>query len=193
MIKEKFVIPFLKSLATGLLVALFASAFFISSPGWKLFFIVLSGTALAAWLAVMLPSSENFRMTKKQTNDMVSLKPQETRIQIIARDPQGAFTRGTWLNLPLDMDTLKGAAEYCLKTGEFSHAMSGPGKPMTRSQYELLRDEMLRRGLLYWIRPGAKNLGVSLTLIGENTIKQLASREAAHVHTYKNGGDLIDN
>jgi len=45
----------LKSIITAVLVALFASAWFIGSIPWKLFFVVFSGFCLLSWLLMIVP------------------------------------------------------------------------------------------------------------------------------------------
>jgi hypothetical protein len=114
--------------------------------------------------------------------------PQELRIQITASDPSGAFAAGRWIDLPLPLELVTQAARRVEATGEFSHAaLAGPGKPLSRSQFETLRAEFLTRGLAYWNSPSSHNQGVSLTAAGRATVRRLA----AITHPNPEGGQRL--
>jgi hypothetical protein len=98
------------------------------------------------------------------------------KIQVISQDPGGAFAAGIWADLPLTLELATQAARRVVATGAFSHAsLAGPGRPLTRSQFETLRDEFIARGLAVWNNPGAHSQGVTLTAAGRATIKRLAT------------------
>jgi len=68
--------------------------------------------------------------------------------------------------------------------GHFSHAsMAGPGKPLSRSEFESLRDAMIARGLAYWVNEHSTNQGCRLTHAGQAVMRGLASYEPKHAHT----------
>jgi hypothetical protein len=107
---------------------------------------------------------------------MVHLKPQTTRVEIVATDPSGAFQRGTWADLPISPNTMLSVAKRIEAGSSFSHAgLAGPGRPLNRSQYETLRDEFVKRGFAFWRDPTCHNRGVDLTLAGKSVIKYYAA------------------
>jgi hypothetical protein len=98
-----------------------------------------------------------------------------TYITVVAEDPAGAFQAAQRLNVALDPLLISKAASRAIATGNFSHAsLAGPGRPLTRAQYEILRDEFIARGLLYWNCDYAHTRGVSMTRAGREAIEYLA-------------------
>jgi hypothetical protein len=101
--------------------------------------------------------------------------PQVTRIEVISQDPQGAFMAGVWCDIDLPPEQVSQAARRVRDTGSFSHAtLAGPGRPLTRSEYETLRDAFISRGLVTWINPGAHAQGLTLTAAGRAAVRRLA-------------------
>jgi hypothetical protein len=196
MITEKVLIPLLRAAITGLLFALFAAAFFVGSIPWRVFWLVLAGVCLVSWLAVILP-----------TNDIKPrIYPTTTKVEIVARDPSGAYRAGVWADLPVDPAAMAEVARRINAGVSFSHAgLAGPYKPLSRSQYEALRDAMIARGLAYWINPASHSQGVCLSRAGDAVMRHFATphpkilpramdpprRLQAHTRTHK-GGILRD-
>ncbi len=173
MIAEKILIPLLKALITGVLVALFTAAWFIPAVPWKLFAATLSGVCLVSWLMVIRISD--------QGNGAVTLKPSKvypvetTRIEITAADPSGAFSAGRWAELPISRESIDSVARRIAAGASFSHAgLAGPGRPLSRSEYEVLRDEFIARGLAYWINPDSHSQGVELSRAGVAVMEHFA-------------------
>lgn len=174
-------IPLLRATITGLLCALSivtAYDLYIAVTGWRLFWFVAAAVSLAAWVIGAYPRTHSSEI--RTYSDSLKVK-------LVSTDPAGAYQRGTWADFPVPRGVMVGAAEYYLKTGRFSHAMSGRGKPFTRGEYEAVRDEMIARGLAYWVRPGHFSQGVALTRAGEAFMKRLAGAGAAHAHTRTQG------
>jgi hypothetical protein len=96
---------------------------------------------------------------------------------------------GEWLDLPLEPDQLIGVSRALVEGGAFSHAsLAGPGRPLTRAGYELLRDEYLRRGLLRWYDDRSHNQGLRLTSKGQALTRHFAQLAPSlpDVHVKKN-------
>ena len=99
-----------------------------------------------------------------------------TRIQVVSADPGGAFVVAKNVETPLTPEIVAIVAKRVLKTGSFSHAsLAGPGRPLTRSEYEQLRDEFIARGLAYWNCPTSHNRGVGLTRAGMAALDHYAN------------------
>jgi hypothetical protein len=178
-LESAIVIPFAQSAVsgtlTGGLVGAAALVFEWPEPA-GLALLTTAGTALIAWLA--------YRSQWRAAVDFVlglrppTMEPQEltTRIQVIAHDPAGAFAAGVWAELPLRPELVTQAARRILATGSISHAtLAGPGRPLSRAEYEALRDELIARGLAVWANPDAHNVGLELTAAGRATIRRLAN------------------
>ena len=106
--------------------------------------------------------------------------PTSTRVEIISRDPANEFSAGKFSDLPVDLPTLIKVAKWIDNGADFSMAgLSGRYRPLTRSQFESLRDTMIQSGLAFWIDPDHHAQGCKLTRGGAAMIK--------HFATYKPG------
>ena len=162
MIQEKVFIPLLKAIITGALFALFAAAFFVGSIPWRVFWLVLIGVCLAAWIIAILPDKKIVQRVAQS-----KVYPTTTRIEITAKDPAGQFMVGKFADLGLSPAGLNQVAKRLQAGASFSHAgLAGPGRPLSRSEWECLRTEFISRGLAYWINPGSHAQGVELTRAG---------------------------
>jgi hypothetical protein len=176
-IHSAVIIPAAQSAISGLLTgSLAGSAALVFDWGEPAAWAVLStaGVSLASWLIYRGQWREvaNFVQGLRQP----TMEPQEltTRIQVISSDPASAFAAGVWAELPLPVETVRQAARRILETGAFSHSLAGPGKPLSRSQYEALRDELLARGLLVWQNPAAHSRGLEITAAGRAVLRRLS-------------------
>ena len=176
-VKEAVLIPLLKAIITGALFALFGAAFYwlsLGVTGWRIFWAILAGAALVSWLMVIRIGD--------QDRNAANLKPSKvypvetTRIQITASDPAGEFSAGRWAELPISAELLQRVAKRLAAGSSFSHAgLAGPGRPLSRSEFECLRDAMISRGLCYWTNPAAHAQGCQLTRAGVAVMRHFAS------------------
>lgn len=98
-----------------------------------------------------------------------------TRVEVIAQDPSGAFLAGAWADLPVDTHKLIKMARRVADGASFSHAdLAGNHRPLSRSEFEELRSEFLRRGLASWVDPSCHNRGTQLTRAGAAVMRRLA-------------------
>lgn len=99
------------------------------------------------------------------------------RIQIELRDDSDGLSV-RWLDLPegITMEQLIDTGKLLVKNGmNFSHTLSGNGKPLTRKQFEALRDLCLNNNLAQWRNNRAHNQGVELLPPGKSLFRQLAT------------------
>jgi hypothetical protein len=142
--------------------------------------LVFMGVTFLSWLV--------FRSQWRRSLDVILgvILPEEpaapeiyqavTRVQVVSTDHTGAFIKAVNCEFSLEEDLLQQAAKRVQDTGSFSHAsLSGPGKPLTRNEFEAMRDEFISRGLAYWAHPRSHNRGVALTVAGKRTIARLAN------------------
>jgi hypothetical protein len=182
-IESALLIPTIQALITGGLVG---GAAFSAANIWEWQDPILWGVAgfslvtLGSW---MLYRSEWRRGVDVLLGVIQPMDPEPaqeyqatTYITVVAEDPAGAFQAAQRLNVALDPMLISKAAIRVMSTGAFSHAsLAGPGRPLTRSQYEILRDEFLARGLLYWNCDYSHTRGVSMTRAGKEAIEYLAT------------------
>ena len=101
----------------------------------------------------------------------------QTRVEIIASDPSGAFMQGCWADLPIDLPKLAKVARRVEAGASFSHAdLAGPHKPLSRAEFEALRSEFVLRGLAYWRNPEAHAQGCELSRAGGAVLRRLAEQ-----------------
>ena len=108
------------------------------------------------------------------------------RLEILARD--SAYLDGTYLDLPFTEQQLIDLGEALVSGASFSHALAGPGRQLSRAEYEQLRDLFLARGLVRWVNPRSHNRGLILTAKGSAVARGFASLAAGetprlHRHT----------
>ena len=188
MIRDKIVIPGLKAFTTGLFACLLAVvvSYYRGSPSWAFGGLVGAGVAFIAWVLMQLPRLDPGGRPSK-------VYPTTTRIQITASDPAGQFSAGRFADLPISQDDLAKVSQRLIHGASFSHAgLAGPGRPLSRSQYEVLRDAMISRNLCYWINPASHAQGCNLTHAGQSVLKHFTS-SAAHAHKYTsdNGREAV--
>jgi hypothetical protein len=85
-----------------------------------------------------------------------------------------------WVDMPdgIDVEQLISLATLVKQNNyNFGHSLSGPGRPLSRSQYETLRDLLVSRGLAKWINPNGRNQGVVLLHPGRALFKELTLRK----------------
>jgi hypothetical protein len=82
---------------------------------------------------------------------------------------------GDYLKIPLDTMRLIAIAYQLEHGASFSHALSGPGRPISRGEYERLRDYFLARGLARWVSPGSRKDGLELSRGGQSLVRYYAS------------------
>ncbi len=98
-------------------------------------------------------------------------------------DDNGDYPGGQFLDLLVDRVRMVAIAVEIVSGTSFSHSMAGPGKLLTRSVFERLRDYLLRRGLLRWNSEYSRKEGVSLTGKGGALVRGFASIVASEIPT----------
>ena len=176
MLTKEVWIPLLRSLITGLLagVLLFAlgALFAWDSPGALAAIGGISISLLVWWVSVR----QAWRVLGGDLGQVVEIiEPERVRLQLNHQDGQGA----DWLDLPVELPRMIAISERVLDGGSFSHAsLAGPGRPLSRSEYETLRDVFLARGLASWINPEAHSQGLRLSGKGRAVARGFASMAA---------------
>ena len=157
--KKQVIYPATRAAVTGLFACLLAAIVW----GWSVAALVGAGVAMAAWLVFQLPDKKILQRVAES-----KVYPVETtRIEITASDPAGQFQAGRFADLPCSFQDLGNIAKRLQAGASFSHAgLAGRYRPLSRSQYEALRDAMIARELLYWINPASHSQGVELTRAG---------------------------
>jgi hypothetical protein len=138
--------------------------------------------SLAAWVIGTLGAWLIYRsewLQRIRPHPLPAPAPQEvttTRIELVTKDPAGAYLIGVWAEFDISPERIRRAARRVLAGAGFSHAgVAGAHRPLTRAEFETLRDEFIRRGLAAWTNPEAHSRGVQLTAAGRAVIKRLAA------------------
>ena len=85
---------------------------------------------------------------------------------------------------PVPPKKMRRVANKYQAVGKFTGgSMYGPGKPLTRNEFENLRDYMIKNRLAKEDNPGVPNTTISLTHWGENMMKAYGKSRGAHAHT----------
>ena|SRR3990170_3213804 len=101
--------------------------------------------------------------------------PTTVRAEVIASDPSGAYIEGRYCDFTVSANKLRRMGRRISAGVGFSHAgLAGPHKPLSRSEFEALRDEFVARGLAVWRNPEAHGQGLELTAAGRAMCRRFA-------------------
>jgi len=107
--------------------------------------------------------------------------PPPAAVRVVLTQDEGR--RGDYIDLPVEGDKLRALSDGLQAGRTFSQAVwTGNNGIFTRSEFEMLRAELLRRGLAKWRKEGAPGQGVELTAPGRAVIRRFSS-EANHSPT----------
>ena len=161
--KKEVIYPAARAAVTGLFACLLAAIVW----GWSVAALVGAGVAFAAWLVFQLPKVQPVALSKSVPGTQF---PTTTKIQIVG--DSSSFQAGRWLDLPMSQNTIRQVAKRLAAGGTFGYAsLAGPGKPLTRGEFENLRDKFINRNLAYWRDPKHHSQGCELTKSGQAVIR----------------------
>lgn len=176
-IQAGWTLPLLQSITSGLIIG---GAFTAAAAlfGWDLKIGLLTGMIAAGlfwfgyqerWQRFTIPVPEP-EPTAPQVMAAEIQAPQTVRVELKVEN--GA----DYISLPISQAKAE-RVFYLLSVGrDFSLAsLAGPGKPLSRSEFEILRDVLIERGLAEWINPNAHNQGVKLTAAGRAIMRKFAA------------------
>lgn len=180
-----WLIPLLQALTTGGLSAVAAYAV-TAVAGWDraIALAVFALVAFFAWLnykhrwEYLLAALDGVEMADSawpgsQPEAREPVPALETiRVELIQENGR----RGDFIDLPVDNFQAHEVAHILSRPGaSFSYAtLAGPGKPLSRTEFEVLSRIFLTRGLAVWNNPRAHNQGMSLTAAGRAVLRKIA-------------------
>lgn len=129
---------------------------------------------LAAWL---IYRTELLDRLNPAPDPVVEYTTETTRINVILAGDTN-YPRGVYLEIGLPAEKIRAAATHYLKTQNLSMtSMAGSGRPLSRAEYCVLRDELLRRELAYWLNADSHSQGVALNVAGGRLMRRLAGED----------------
>jgi hypothetical protein len=183
MIVSAVVIPLLQSVITGLFscAIVWSIILLIGLPNPRLWGeLVGAFIALFSWLSYL---DRFYEGLKAQLPPEKGKKEITVRVNAIQEDGHS----GIFLDLPLDLDRFIKICHLISNGRDFSlGSLGGNGKPLSRSEFEVLRDYFISRGLAYWVNPHSHNPGVRLSPAGRGIIRhfaELSQNADTHIHT----------
>lgn len=150
-----------------------AAAYFLKWGYWLAWGAGIgAGITFFLWLGLLAWWKRLYEVDHGITTPEV-VYPVEQRVSLAVSWNEGH--QGAYLDLPVDLARLHKAARRILDGASFSHAgLAGPHRPLSRAEFEALRDEFIARGLAFWVNPEAHNQGVVLGGAGRALIRRLA-------------------
>ena len=140
---------------------------------------LLSWWGLLSWWQRLHEGAQNIKPASEREPDRVY----PLRVEVTQYN-------GHWvdyLDLPVTSDKMVSVCRLLANGGDFSHGgLSGPHRPLSRSEYEALRDEFIGRGLATWRNPHSHHQGVLLTHVGKAVARRIANNGKVtytHKHT----------
>lgn len=126
--------------------------------------------ALNRWMTIVhiletwSPNDDHAPLVSNTTTNVESIRlavTQDNRIQIF--------------NLNIDPQRIYKAAALIADGASFTERdLTGSGRPLSQSEFRQLRNELIRRGFLYWRNPAEPRQGVEFTAAGRHLFRQLA-------------------
>lgn len=131
-------------------------------------------TVLCDWRQMALSQSRSMTTITQTTAGDDRRQVSKVRVEVISDGGR----QGDYLDLPegFSVELMADVCQRLLRSGaSFSMGyLSGNGKPLSRSEFELLRDLFIGRGLAVWNNARSKNQGVTLTAPGRAVVKRFA-------------------
>jgi hypothetical protein len=102
-------------------------------------------------------------------------EPKTVRIELTYQDINGRTKRQSYLNLPISesqLDALAGGLTNGVALAQ--SAWIGKGKPLSRGEFDTVRDMLIMYGLAVWVNPDARAQGCVLTNAGKAVMRRIA-------------------
>lgn len=186
LLTEGVIIPLLQALTTGAFSGLagLALSFWLALPFWQMGFTGFALAALASWLSYRgrwqgmiehlfgMDLNGDGAIGEPPVIIEPAREPEKIRVEVVSEEGR----RGDFIDLPYP-DKLPLLASGLLQEGrQFTQSVwTGGGALFSRSEFENLRGELIRRGLARWKNENAPAQGAVLTAAGRAVFRRLAS------------------
>lgn len=171
------VVPLLQSLVSGgAAAALTVLPTIYFDLSWLAPLLAFSLAVTGVWLKLLAESRQSLWQVERYQREPVesaapTTKPTEISVRLAVSDRQSV----RYAHLPIEHEKLKTVARGLL--GGRSFAVStwcGNGKPLSRSQFETLREWLLSNGYAQWRDGANRQLGIDFTARGQALLKGLS-------------------
>lgn len=168
--------PLLQALITGLCgFTLGASIAALKGDDWLTIGAISGAVVLsAAWLI----SLAWWRSLLAPPSPEPPARAASETVRISLLDESSPYTHGQFLTLPTDRARLEKMAVALVDDPTFSMSrFGGAHRLYSRAEFEALREELIRRGLVRWTNPRAPSQGAQLTPPGRAFMRRLVLAE----------------
>ena len=164
-------IPAFQGAISGGVVGIIAGVLAAVAGGDVLLWSILSGgisglltfwAGVQWWRAAIAPQPEP---------DPVILPAESVRVELV----QNGGNWVDWLDLPLSLDLVRGAARALVDNDFNTSNLGGAGRALSRAEAETLRDWLIRHDLAAWRRVSAHTAGWDLSGAGRAIMRRLAA------------------
>jgi hypothetical protein len=101
-----------------------------------------------------------------------------TKLAVTVTEEGAPFAWGAFMDLQISREQITTIARLLQRDDNFSAArLAGKGKPLSRAEFEHIRDKWVESGLVRWNNPRAHAQGAMLSPAGRALIKKLANTE----------------
>ena len=110
-----------------------------------------------------------------------ALTPREPmQVEVIERRETGRVKRMLYLDLGISDDQTPALGRGLTSDKPLSQgAWTGSGNPLSRSQFDRVRDNLIARGLARWVDPKARSQGTELTPAGRAVMRRIVEQSRA--------------
>ena len=116
-------------------------------------------------------------------------EPSVVKVEITTRDNNGKVRRQSYLNLPISEVQLLALARGLTNGVALAQsAWIGKGGPLSRAEFDSVRDRLILYGLAEWVNPDARAQGCVMTRAGRAVMRRIAENAAAPPPPQPGGG-----
>lgn len=176
MIVQAVLIPLLQALITGGFILVLVNAG-MTLIGWPAPYPMNAGKLVGAFVALFSWLSYIDRFYKAlmgiYMQERKDKQPRDFQFKVPAFQANGH--EGFFLDLPFDQEKFAEVCKFMVRHDlDFSQAgLSGPGKPLSRSEFQAMRAELIGKGLAQW-KNRSKSQSTQLTPSGRGIVKHYA-------------------
>jgi hypothetical protein len=173
------------SLGAGLFVGLSAAAVvMVYRAPWQ-WALAAGGAGAAACFVWLLTRviSEGKPTPKPKTPPAVK-QYNTTQLAVTVQEPKSPYHWGVFMDLPIDDEQLERVCAILNRDPRYDGArLYGPGRPMSRGEFEQVRDIWIQRGIVQWVNDRAHQQGAILSPVGRASVRRVTEMSVTRTRT----------
>ena len=176
-------VPLLQSLLTGLAAGVVVAAGWMLAIGGTNAVVIGAMAAALAWGIAwvwLIRDHHNLLWEIERISGVDLDRDGEIGEPWLRIEVAGEGNRLAYLDLPAEPEQLIALARGILNGVPLAESSwCGRGRPFSKAQFRVLRDELIARGLATWVNPRSRAQGVELTAAGRALMRRIVNMGGA--------------